>query len=62
MTHRYTHKHVNDSDIMTANEAGMNAYDEGQSVHDNPYSSVTLREAWSEGWYAGYRAAQTNKS
>jgi hypothetical protein len=46
---------VSDEDLMEANGAGMDAYDEGRSIHDNPYIISILREAWNEGWYTGQR-------
>ena len=33
-----------------ANEAGSDAYDDGKSIHDNPYTTAELREAWHLGW------------
>jgi ribosome modulation factor len=41
---------VSDLDIMEANGAGMDAYSDGKSIHDNPYGQRDLRNAWHEGW------------
>ena len=41
---------VSDLEIMEANGAGIDAYSDGKSVHDNPYQQKDLRNAWHEGW------------
>lgn len=41
--------------IMEANGCGMDAYDDGNSVHDNPYQSGALRDAWHQGWMSAQR-------
>jgi len=44
-----------DIDIMEANGAGMDAFDNGESVHNNPYDNICLREAWHMGWKSAER-------
>lgn len=46
-----------DTGIMEANGAGMDAYDVGQRVHDNPYQDRILRDAWHQGWTSAQRNA-----
>ena len=49
---------VSDTDIMEANGAGMDAYDDGNSVHDNPYQVRVLRDAWHQGWVSAQRTRE----
>lgn len=46
---------VSDVEVMEANGFGMDAYDDGKSVHDNPYQQVDLRNAWHQGWMSAQR-------
>ena len=41
---------VSDDEMMVANGMGMDAYDDGKSIHDNPYKNRHLRETWCQGW------------
>ena len=47
---------ISDIEIMEANGAGMDAFDDGASIHDNPYEQRTLREAWHMGWMSAQRS------
>jgi ribosome modulation factor len=46
---------VHDVEIMEANGLGMDAYDDGMSIHDNPYQHPALRDAWHQGWQSAQR-------
>ncbi len=41
---------ISDIEFLEANGCGMDAYDEGMSIHDNPHSHPELRAAWHQGW------------
>lgn len=49
---------TDDDEIMEANGAGMDSYDVGQGLHDNPYQVRCLRDAWHQGWQSAQRTRE----
>lgn len=53
-TKQRKHRIPTDNEVMAANAAGMDAFDDGKGVHDNPFQGkhIDLVNAWHEGFNA----------